>query len=110
MRLLGSCGLPAKAKPRRRPDRPTEALRLRLYVAGSGARSIRAVQNIKRICEAEHGGHYVLSVIDIYKEPARAGQDQIVAIPTLIKEAPGLFRRIVGDLSEMALLRRSLAF
>lgn len=85
-------------------------MRLRLYVAGSGARSIRAVQNVKRICEAEYNGSYVLSVIDIYKEPARVSEDQIVAIPTLIKEAPGLFRRIVGDLSETALLRRSLAF
>jgi circadian clock protein KaiB len=68
------------------------------------------VQNVRRICEAEHSGRYVLSVIDIYKEPERVSEDQIVAIPTLIKEAPGLFRRIVGDLSETALLRRSLAF
>ena len=101
--------MPYKRKPRRDPHGQPGPLRLRLYVAGSGARSIRAVQNVKRICEAEHSGSYVLSVIDIYKEPARAGEDQIVAIPTLIKEAPGLFRRIVGDLSETALLRRSLA-
>lgn len=78
-------------------------------MAGSSPRSIRAVQNVKRLCEMEHPGHYDLSVIDIYKEPSRAGQDQIIAIPTLIKEAPGMFRRIVGDLSETALLRRSLA-
>ena len=101
--------MPYKRKPRRDPHSQPGPLRLRLYVAGSGARSIRAVQNVKRICEAEHSGSYVLSVIEIYKEPARAGEDQIVAIPTLIKEAPGLFRRIVGDLSETALLRRSLA-
>jgi circadian clock protein KaiB len=97
-------------RPKTDQDRPAEPLRLRLYVAGSGARSMRAIQNVKRICEAEYGGRYALAVIDIYKEPARAGQDQIIAIPTLIKEAPGLFRRIVGDLSETALLRRNLAF
>ena len=100
----------SKRNPKDGSDLKPEPLRLRLYVAGSGARSIRAVQNIKRICESEYNGRYILSVIDIYKEPARAGQDQIVAIPTLVKEAPGLFRRIVGDLSETALLRRSLAF
>ena len=100
----------SKRKPKSDPDGQTPPLRLRLYVAGSGARSMRAVQNVKRICEAEYRGHYALAVIDIYKEPARAGQDQIIAIPTLIKEAPGLFRRIIGDLSETALLRRSLAF
>jgi circadian clock protein KaiB len=102
--------LQLRGKRKNGQERQTGSLRLRLYVAGSGARSIRAVQNVKRICEAEYSGRYDLAVIDIYKEPARAGQDQIVAIPTLIKEAPGLFRRIVGDLSETALVRRSLAF
>jgi circadian clock protein KaiB len=81
---------------------------LRLYVAGSGPRSIRAVQNTKRICERELAGRYDLEVIDIYKEPGRAFKDQIVAIPTLIKVAPGLLRRMVGDLSETALLRQQL--
>jgi circadian clock protein KaiB len=81
---------------------------LRLYVAGTGPRSIRAVQNTKRICERELAGRYDLEVIDIYKEPRRACEDQIVAIPTLIKVAPGLLRRMVGDLSETALLRQQL--
>jgi circadian clock protein KaiB len=81
---------------------------LRLFVAGSGERSIRAVQTVKRICESDLAGRYRLEIIDIYKEPARAGRDQIIAIPTLIKEAPGIRRRIVGDMSETALLRRRL--
>jgi circadian clock protein KaiB len=82
--------------------------RLRLYVAGSSPRSIRAVQNAKRICDAELAGRYDLEVIDIYKEPGRAFLDQIVVIPTLIKHAPGLLRRMVGDLSETALVRQRL--
>lgn len=82
--------------------------RLRLYVAGSGLRSMRAIQNVKRVCENELAGHYSLEVIDIYKEPLRATEDQIVAIPTLVKEAPGLVRRMIGDLSETALLRQGL--
>jgi circadian clock protein KaiB len=63
---------------------------------------------VKDICEADLPGRYHLEVIDIYKEPARAGAEQIIAIPTLIKEAPGVYRRIVGDMSETALLRRRL--
>lgn len=82
--------------------------RLRLYVAGSSPRSIRAVHAVKSICEADLPGSYDLEVIDIYKEPARAGAEQIIAIPTLIKEAPGTYRRIVGDMSETALLRQRL--
>jgi len=81
---------------------------LRLYVAGSSPRSLRAVQNVKRLCEAELAGRYNLEVVDIYKEPHRATEDQIVAIPTLIKQAPGLIRRLIGDLSEISVLRQGL--
>jgi circadian clock protein KaiB len=81
---------------------------LRLYVAGSSPRSLRAVQNVKHICESELAGRYKLEVVDIYEQPRRAADDQIVAIPTLIKEAPGLVRRMIGDMSETVLLRQSL--
>jgi circadian clock protein KaiB len=74
--------------------------RLRLYVAGTTPGSMRAVQSIKQICEAELAGHYDLEVIDVYKEPGRAMADQIVAIPTLIKQAPGVVKRLIGDLSQ----------
>lgn len=81
---------------------------LRLYVAGSTPRSLRAVQNVRQVCESELAGHYSLEVVDIYKEPRRAMEDQIIAIPTLIKQAPGLVRRMIGDLSETAVLRQGL--
>jgi circadian clock protein KaiB len=82
--------------------------RLRLYVAGSSPRSIRAVLDVKRVCESKLAGRYNLEVVDIYQEPRRAAEDRIVAIPTLIKQAPGLVRRMIGDLSEAALLRQGL--
>jgi circadian clock protein KaiB len=81
---------------------------LRLYIAGSAPCSLRALQNLRRVCEAELAGRYELEVVDIYKEPKRATEDQIVAIPTLIKDAPGGIRRMVGDLSETAILREGL--
>jgi len=70
---------------------------------------LRAVQNVKRMCEAELPGRYYLEVVDIYKEPRRAADDLIMAVPTLIKQAPGAFRRLTGDMSEPALLREGLA-
>jgi circadian clock protein KaiB len=90
------------------PEAGIDHHRLRLYVAGSAPRSLRAVQNVKRICESELAGHYALEVIDIYKEPARVLEDHIVAIPTLIKHAPGLVRRLIGDMSETSSLRHGL--
>lgn len=73
--------------------------RLRLYVAGSTPQSSRAITNLKTICEANLLGRYVLTVVDLYAEPHRASEDQIVVVPTLIRQAPLPVRRVVGDLS-----------
>jgi circadian clock protein KaiB len=72
---------------------------LRLYVSGSSARSLRAVYNLKKICEEHLPDDYDLEVIDIYKNPEAARAEQIIAAPTLIKQLPRPLRRFVGDLS-----------
>ena len=71
---------------------------LRLYVTGSSGRSLKAVHNLKKICE-EHLPDYDLEVIDIYKNPDLARQEQIIAAPTLVKKLPQPLRKFVGDLS-----------
>jgi len=81
---------------------------LRLYVAGNTPRSTSAVQNIKRICDTELAGRYDLEIVDVYKQPKRAAEDQVVAIPTLIKQAPGKMMRLIGDLSQEARVRSGL--
>jgi circadian clock protein KaiB len=73
---------------------------LRLYVAGETPRSLTAIANIKKICETYLKGRYTLEVIDLYKHPTLAKGEQIIAVPTLIKELPPPVRRIIGDLSE----------
>lgn len=73
---------------------------LRLYVAGSSARSTRAVQNARDICEEFLEGRYTLEVIDVFQRPTLAKDDQIVAVPTLIKKLPAPLRRFIGDLSD----------
>jgi circadian clock protein KaiB len=72
---------------------------LRLYVTGSTGRSLRAVQNLKKLCEEYLSDDYDLEVIDIYKDPAAAREAQIIAAPTLVKKLPQPIRRLVGDLS-----------
>jgi circadian clock protein KaiB len=72
---------------------------LRLYVSGSTAKSALAVENIKRICEQHLKNRYDLEVIDIYQQPSLARDEQIVAVPTLIKRFPPPLRRLIGDLS-----------
>lgn len=73
---------------------------LRLFVAGSTRRSLRAVDNLKRLCERHLSGRYDLEVVDIYQFPARAGPAQILAAPTLVKEFPLPARRIIGDMTD----------
>jgi circadian clock protein KaiB len=72
---------------------------LRLYVAGTTARSMGAIRNIQRFCEKHLAGRYDLEVIDIYLHPEVAAQAQIIAAPTLIKLFPHPARRAIGDLS-----------
>ncbi|MFO7924263.1 MAG: circadian clock KaiB family protein [Bacteroidales bacterium] len=72
---------------------------LRLFITGSSPRSIRAVNNLTGICSKYMDGDYELQIVDIYEKPELAGEDQIIAIPTLIRILPAPERRIIGDLS-----------
>jgi len=72
---------------------------LRLYVIGSSPQSIRAINNVKNICEEHLQGRYDLEVIDLYQQPKLAQGEQIIASPTLIKKLPLPLRRVIGDMS-----------
>jgi len=77
----------------------TEQYLLRLYITGTTPRSIKAITNIKKICEENLEDRYNLEVIDIYQKPSLAKDEQIIATPTLIKKLPLPLTRIIGDLS-----------
>ncbi len=79
---------------------PGERWVLRLYVAGLTARSARAIERVRGICDDQLRGRCELEVIDIYQLPALAKGDQIVATPTLIRILPAPLRRYIGDLSK----------
>ncbi len=91
---------------KRAHDKATPATRedakyvLRLYVTGTTGKSMRAIQNVRRICEAHLRGVYDLEVVDIYKNLPLARGDQIIAAPTLIKRLPVPLRRLIGDMSD----------
>ena len=72
---------------------------LRLYVTGTTPQSVRAIANIKKLCEVYLKGRYELDVVDLYQQPQLAQGEQIVAAPTLIKKSPLPQRRIIGDMS-----------
>jgi circadian clock protein KaiB len=77
-----------------------EKYALRLYVTGQTPRSVRSVENLRKLCERHLKGRYELEVIDIYQQPSLAKEMQILAAPTLIKALPLPLRRLVGDFSD----------
>jgi circadian clock protein KaiB len=97
-----------KKKRRSTPSKPESAgagrtperYVLTLYVTGATVGSLRAIANMKTICEQYLKGRYRLEVVDIYRRPDLLSKDQIVAVPTLIKRLPTPLRLLVGDLSQ----------
>lgn len=82
-------------------DAHDEQYVLRLYVTGMTLRSTEAVASIKAICEQHLQGRYDLQVIDIYQYPQLAKDEQIIAVPTLVKQLPAPLRRLIGNLSDV---------
>ena len=80
-------------------DGQTERWNLRLYVAGETPKCVQAFQHLKRICEEHLQGRYSIEVIDLLKNPTLAQGDQIIAIPTLVRQLPPPVKKIIGDLS-----------
>lgn len=81
-------------------DHENATWELRLYTAGQSPRSVTAFDNLKALCEAHLPGRYTITVIDLVKNPRLARDDQIVAIPTLVRRLPQPIRKIIGDLSD----------
>ena len=97
----------AKPKPKKATGKNGAAkngdaglVELRLYVAGQTPKSLAALSNLKKICNEHLTGRYKLHVIDLVKTPQLAQSDQILAIPTLVRNLPAPIRKIIGDLSD----------
>jgi circadian clock protein KaiB len=88
----GKTGKPRRTSKKARWD-------LRLYIAGRTPRAEKALENLERICREHLAGEYRVVVIDLLKTPHLARGDQIVAVPTLVRNLPTPMRRIIGDLS-----------
>jgi circadian clock protein KaiB len=73
---------------------------LRLYVAGQSPRSVRALENLRQVCDEHLAGRYRVEVIDLLMNPALARGDEIIAVPTLVRKLPEPIRKIIGDLSD----------
>jgi len=82
---------------------------LRLLVTGATPNSTRAITNITEICEARLKGKYKLEIIDVYQQPFIAENEQIIALPLLIKKSPLPQRRLIGDMSDIEKVLKGLS-
>ena len=73
---------------------------LRLFITGATPNSVRAITNIKQVCEEHLKGRYLLEIIDVYQQVSIAAEEQLIALPLLIKKSPLPERRLIGDLSD----------
>jgi len=81
------------------PSGQAERFVLRLYIAGQTPKCVRAFTNLKRICEEHLANRYRIEIIDLLQNPQLARGDQILAIPTLVRQLPEPVKKIIGDLS-----------
>ncbi len=72
----------------------------RLYIAGSSDKSMKAIGNLKKICDKYLAGKYKIEIVDLSANPARAHEDGIIALPTLVRKLPPPIKKIIGDLSK----------
>jgi circadian clock protein KaiB len=73
---------------------------LRLYVTGRSPKCLRAIQNLRLACDEHLAGRYRIDVVDLLENPRLAADDQILAVPTVVRRLPSPIRKIVGDLSD----------
>ncbi|MCU0625867.1 MAG: circadian clock KaiB family protein [Gemmatimonadaceae bacterium] len=83
-----------------RDDRLVPPVVLQLFVTGQTPRSLRALANLRRICDARLPGRYELRVVDVLERPQMAEEARVLATPTLIRLQPAPPRRVIGDLSD----------
>ena len=89
-------------------ERRSDRYSLKLYVTGMTPRSTQAVAAVKDVCEGLLDGNYDLEVVDLYADPARAAEEQVLAAPTLVRQSPAPLRRLIGNLEDPERLRRGL--
>jgi circadian clock protein KaiB len=101
-----NAGLSPRVAPK---TAPKHRWHFKVYVADETARSINAVANLNRICHESIGlKNCRMEIIDLLEDPSLARENQIVAIPTVVRCVPAPERRVLGDLSDTQRVLRGL--
>ncbi len=89
-------------------DMQSGIFKLTLYVAGANPRSTRAIEKVRRFCDAYLANRHDLDIVDLYEHPGSARSAGIIAVPTLVRELPAPVRKLIGDMRDETSLFASL--
>ena len=81
-----------------------------LFVTRESSASAAAIVQLRRIVAEYLPSNSQVEVIDLMDEPERAEEEQILAIPTLVRKSPQPVRRVIGDLSDISRVLTSIGF
>jgi len=95
-------------KPQNHSLSENEHFSLKLFIAGASPNSVRAIENLKSFCQKFLEGRFDLEIIDIYQQPSLANEEQIIALPLLVRKSPAPEKRFIGDMSETKILLKGL--
>ncbi|MES2456884.1 MAG: circadian clock KaiB family protein [Bacteroidota bacterium] len=82
--------------------------KLRLFVTGTSSLSVRAINNLQDILKEYLADRYELEIIDAHQQPVLVRNENITAVPMLIKIYPGPKRRLIGDMSNKSRVLKGL--
>ena len=88
------------AKPRARKAQRGHYL-LRLFMAGNGANSQKALANLRSLCQEHLEGRYTIETVDVVQDFEAAVKDNILVTPALILVAPLPRVVVLGNLSDL---------
>lgn len=81
---------------------------LQLYVSGMSPKSMEAIENIKHLCDEHLQGSFELEIIDLYKNPEIASEQQIIFSPSLVKTLPLPKKTLIGTFGDTDKVIRGL--
>lgn len=84
---------------KRSEGRPEKEWELKIYVAGETDKSRAAIKNLQKVCDEYLKGRYHIEVVDLMKQPQLAAEEQIFAVPTVVRKLPEPLKKLIGDLS-----------
>jgi circadian clock protein KaiB len=88
------------AKPRVRKTENNQYL-LRLFMAGNGPNSQKALANLRSLCQEHLEGRYTIEMVDVVQDFEAAVRDNILVTPALILVAPLPRVVVLGNLSDL---------